>query len=90
MPPAGGLLIKVIKGGDAAVETTVELRPPLGMRRLPKPGHDLFMSGSLSATATATAVRPVSTEAWETANMGRKGVGVRLAQRNDNRADTRT
>ena len=42
-------------GGDAAAETEVELRPPLGTGRLPKPRHDRFMSGRVSVTA----VRPV-------------------------------
>ena len=36
--------------GEAAVETEVELRPPLGTGMLPKPGHDRFMSGRPSAT----------------------------------------
>ena len=42
-------------GGDEAAETEVELRPPLGTGRLPKPRHDRFMSGRVSVTA----VRPV-------------------------------
>ena len=42
-------------GGDAAAETDVELWLPLGTGRLPKAGHDRFMSGRPSVTA----VRPV-------------------------------
>ena len=33
-------------GEDVAAETEVELWPPLGTGRLPKPGHDRFMSGA--------------------------------------------
>ena len=38
--------------GEAAAETEVELRPPLGTGMVPKSGHDRFMSERTSVNAT--------------------------------------